>query len=168
MIPRQWLVPCHHRRASVEAHGSSSTHAKAQSALRVLQFRKIRPADGDSLLPPVRRRFSLAGEHPVRADVSVSPSSPPLSPSTAQPRHRGQTPMSPHDPIEPHPPRTTADCIGQPPPKGPSALSPEVTLRSIDGVGLSTSHGDDRSKQVTTGDDRKQSGNPRLIHLAMI
>ena len=99
---------------------------------------------------------------------SVSPSSPPLSPSTAQPMHRGQTPMSPHDPIQPHPPRTTADCIGQPPPKGPSALSPEVTLRSIDGVGLSTSHGDDRSKQVTTGDDRKQNGNPRLIHRAMI
>ena len=22
MIPRQWLVPCHRRRASVEAHGS--------------------------------------------------------------------------------------------------------------------------------------------------
>ena len=98
MIPRQWLVPCHHRRASVEAHGSSSTHAKAQSAPRVLQFRKIRPADGDSLLPPVRRRFSLAGEHPVRADVSVSPSSPPLSPSTAQPRHRGQTPDEPARP----------------------------------------------------------------------
>mgnify|MGYP001303825507 CR=1 FL=1 len=96
------------------------------------------------------------------------PIGPPLSPSTAQPRHRGQTPMSPHDPIQPHPPRTTADCIGQPPPKGPSALSPEVTLRSIDGAGLSTSHGDDRSKQVTTGDDRKQRGNPRLIHRAMI
>ena len=58
MIPRQWLGPRHHRRASVEAHGSSSTHAKAQSALRVLQFRKIRPADGDSFLLPVRRRFS--------------------------------------------------------------------------------------------------------------
>ena len=76
--------------------------------------------------------------------------------------------MSPHDPVQPRYPRMTADCIGQPPPKGPIALSPEETLRSIDGVGLSTSHIDDRSKQVTAGDDRKLSGNPRLIHRDLV
>ena len=76
--------------------------------------------------------------------------------------------MSPRDQVQPRYPRMTADCIGHPPQKGPSALSPEETLRSIDGVGLSTSYGGERRKQVTAGDDTKQSGNARLIHRDLV
>ena len=76
--------------------------------------------------------------------------------------------MSPRDQVQPRYPRMTADCIGQPPPKGPSALSLEETLRSIDGVSLSTSDADERRKQVTAGDDKQQSGNPRLIHRDLV